>query len=422
MVSVWPTLPLSDVTDIRTGKLDSNAAVPGGQYPYFTCSPETLAIDRFEFDCHAVILAGNNANGIFCVKTYAGKFNAYQRTYVITSKKAERLDVGFLYYFIKTVASHLTAFSAGTATKFLTRTILDPLPVPVPHITTQRRIGSLLGALDDKINLNRRMSETLEAMARAIFKDWFVDFGPTRAKMRGCVPYLTPEVWSLFPDRLDGDGKPEGWEYGALGSQVSVTKGRSYKSDELRDSTTALVTLKSFERGGGYRPDGLKAFTGTYKPEQVVVEGDLIVAQTDVTQAAEVIGQPARVVTDSRFSILVASLDVAVIRPCADGILGKHFLYCLMRSEDFRQHTYSHSTGTTVLHLSKQAIPSFTFPMASREVLNPFEKAVSSLFSRAIHSLRECSTLTEIRDLLLPKLMSGEIRIKEAEKAVAELV
>ena len=75
----------------------------------------------------------------------------------------------------------------------------------------QTAIASILGALDDKIDLNRRMNETLEAMARAIFKDWFVDFGPTRAKMEGRAPYLAPEIWALFPDRLDDEGKPEGW-------------------------------------------------------------------------------------------------------------------------------------------------------------------------------------------------------------------
>ena len=81
----------------------------------------------------------------------------------------------------------------------------------LPPLAEQDAIASILGALDDKIDLNRRMNETLEAMARAIFKDWFVDFGPTRAKMEGRAPYLAPEIWALFPDRLDDEGKPEGW-------------------------------------------------------------------------------------------------------------------------------------------------------------------------------------------------------------------
>jgi type I restriction enzyme S subunit len=88
--------------------------------------------------------------------------------------------------------------------------------VPLPYLSEQAEIVSLLGALDDKIDLNRRMNETLETMARAIFKDWFVDFGPTRAKIEGRTPYLSPEIWALFPDRLDDDGKPEGWERSTL--------------------------------------------------------------------------------------------------------------------------------------------------------------------------------------------------------------
>ena len=84
----------------------------------------------------------------------------------------------------------------------------------------QLDIASTLGALDDKIDLNRRMNETLEAMARAIFKDWFVDFGPTRAKMESRAPYLAPEIWALFPDRLDDEGKPEGGRSARLATYV----------------------------------------------------------------------------------------------------------------------------------------------------------------------------------------------------------
>ena len=88
---------------------------------------------------------------------------------------------------------------------------ISPASDLLPPIASSDAIASILGALDDKIDLNRRMNETLEAMARAIFKDWFVDFGPTRAKMEGRAPYLAPDIWALFPDRLDDEGKPEGW-------------------------------------------------------------------------------------------------------------------------------------------------------------------------------------------------------------------
>ena len=108
-----------------------------------------------------------------------------------------------------------------------------------PSEDRNRRLRPILGALDDKIDLNRRMNETLEAMARAIFKDWFVDFGPTRAKMEGRAPYLAPEIWALFPDRLDDEGKPEGWRCGHY-------RGRCNSMAMRRASSCMHIEISSF--------------------------------------------------------------------------------------------------------------------------------------------------------------------------------
>jgi type I restriction enzyme S subunit len=291
------------------------------------------------------------------------------------------------------------------------------LPILLPPKSERERIEALVGALDGKIELNRRMSETLEAMARTIFKDWFVDFGPTRAKMEGRAHYLTSEIWALFPGRLDSEGMPTAWNRANLGEHVSITKGKSYKSEELRNSATALVTLKSFARGGGYRPDGLKPFSGDCKPEQLVFEGDIVVAQTDVTQAADVIGRPARVISDKRFDRLVASLDVAIVRPLRLTYLDNEFLLRLMGCEAFTLHTFAHSSGTTVLHLDRTAIPSFQFALPPPELVKAFHAAVSACSALQIKNAHESDTLTTARDFLLPRMMSGEIHVKDAEKA-----
>ena len=106
--------------------------------------------------------------------------------------------------------------------------MIESLEIPLPPLPEQRRIAHILGTLDDKIELNRRMNQTLEAMARAIFQDWFVDFGPVRAKLEGREPYLPPELWALFPDRL-ADSElgeiPEGWEVMALADCLNVARG-----------------------------------------------------------------------------------------------------------------------------------------------------------------------------------------------------
>ena len=129
--------------------------------------------------------------------------------------------------------------------------------MPVSAVTESAALPPILGALDDKIELNRRMNETLEAMARAIFKDWFVDFGPTRAKMEGRAPYLAPDIWALFPDRFDDDGKPEGWptpfarKYGSRVPAISLQEARR---TGLRHSSIPALDLGK----NSARPDWLE--------------------------------------------------------------------------------------------------------------------------------------------------------------------
>ncbi|MFT8720501.1 restriction endonuclease subunit S, partial [Acetobacter sp.] len=122
--------------------------------------------------------------------------------------------------------------STGTTMASLNQETIRRTPIWLPSLHNQQKIAAILGALDDKIDLNRRTNETLETMARALFRDWFVDFGPTRAKMAGQTPYLAPEIWELFPDRLDDEGKPEGWHYRNLGSLCERTIGGIWGDDQ----------------------------------------------------------------------------------------------------------------------------------------------------------------------------------------------
>lgn len=254
------------------------------------------------------------------------------------------------------------------------------------------------------------MNETLEAMARAIFKSWFVDFNP--------IPGLGPhKEWQDSPL-----GKiPKGWRVKSIEDVVETIKGRSYKSSELMPSSTALVTLKSIARGGGYRPDGLKPFTGDYKPEQVLKAGELVIACTDVTQAAEVIGKPAIVRFNPSFETLVASLDLLIVRPIMKYI-SIPFLYLLFRTDDFQAHIYAHTNGTTVLHLDKKGVPSFKFVCPPDEILQKFSEVSVQLFNKIENNEIESNQLASIRDALLPKLLSGEIRVKDVESFVESVV
>jgi type I restriction enzyme S subunit len=328
-------------------------------------------------------------------------------------------DPRFVSYFLRSL--DFTAYSDKAAVPGLNRNDLHTAQVLLPPLPEQRAIAHILGTLDDKIELNRRMSETLEAMARALFKSWFVDFDPVRAKAEGRDPGLPQPLADLFPDSFEDSelGEiPRGWVVATLGELIDTIKGRSYRSEELIESDTALVTLKSFARGGGYRPDGLKSFAGTFKPEQVVEPGELVIACTDVTQAAEVIGRPAIVRGTGVYRRLVASLDTLIVRPRGSSMT-RSFLYFLAGTEAFVAHTFAHTTGTTVLHLAKEAVPSFMFARPSTELVKQFD-ALARLVLDRIQALEEESvTLAALRDALLPKLISGELRVRDAEKVVA---
>jgi type I restriction enzyme, S subunit len=311
----------------------------------------------------------------------------------------------------------------GATMPNLNEGIIRSFPLAIPPLTEQRAIAHILGTLDDKIDLNRRMNETLEAMARALFKSWFVEFDPVRAKAEGRDPGLPKPVADLFPDQFvesELGQIPEGWDPHPLGAFVSTVKGRSYKSEDLIDSTTALVTLKSFARGGGYRSDGLKPFAGRYNPEQVVTPGELVIACTDVTQAAEVIGRPAMVRASGAFATLVASLDTLIVRPSNKEVT-LAYLYFLARSDDFTAHTYSYTTGTTVLHLSRDAVPSFRFARPPARLIESFDCVARPVLERIQSTERESETLAGLRDTLLPKLISGELRVKDVERAVGAM-
>lgn len=165
---------LSDIAKFTTGKLNSNAAEAGGNYPFFTCSPEPLRINTYAFNTEAIILAGNNAEGNFHIQYYEGKFNAYQRTYVIESCDASRVNLRYLYYALKMCLHHFKQISQGTATKFLTAKILNGFELPIPTIEKQNKIASLLGNLDKKIESNEIINKNLEQQAQAYFNELFV--------------------------------------------------------------------------------------------------------------------------------------------------------------------------------------------------------------------------------------------------------
>ncbi len=298
------------------------------------------------------------------------------------------------------------------------------LEVDLPPMPVQHQISEFVGALDDRITLLRETNATLEAIAQALFKSWFVDFDPVRAKLEGRAPEGMDEATArLFPDSFQESELglvPKGWHPLSVSEGAEIVKGKSYSSKDLvTEHETALVTLKSFTRGGGFRLDGFKPYSGAYKASQVVVSGDLIVAYTDVTQAAELIGKPAIVIGVDEHKTLVASLDVGIIRPLTAKV-SRQFLYGLFNTDAFQAHTLSHTSGTTVLHLSKDGVGSYRFVCPPISVVEAFSIIAESLTSRQQVNIDQMRNLATLRDTLLPRLISGQLRLPEAQAAAKE--
>ncbi len=284
---------------------------------------------------------------------------------------------------------------------------LDHLTVPLPPLSEQRAIAHVLGTLDDKIELNRRMNETLEEMARALFKSWFVDFDPVRAKMEERDTGLPPDVADLFPDRLvesELGEIPEGWEVVPLPKIIEVNPPRSLRKGEVAPyldmanmPTKGHVPGTVIDRpfGSGMR------FTN----------GDTLVAR--ITPCLEN-GKTAYVDFLPHDRIGWGSTEYIVMRPMPP--LPNEFAYCLARSAGFREFAIQNMTGTSGRQrVPAQVLSQFLFPSPPESIAARFGKVVQPLFARASEAVRESRTLAALRDALLPKLVSGELRVTQLE-------
>lgn len=356
----------------------------------------------------------------------------YQK-YLISNKQMKltvdrtKADPRFVYYVFSgpTKQSEIIENGIGSSVPGFNLGQLRKHSFRLPPLEEQAAIADLLDIFSNRIALLRETNATLEAIAQALFKSCFIDFDPVHARASGEEPAgLAPEVAALFPDSFEESALgvvPKGWRVVSVGDVAEVVKGKSYSSKDLVDShDTALVTLKSFERGGGFRLDGFKPYSGAYKPSQVVVPGDLIIAYTDVTQAAELIGKPAIVVGVENHQTLVASLDVGIVRPVEDNV-SRQFLYGLFRTEPFQSHTFAHTSGTTVLHLAKDGVGSFEFACPPVDLVKAFTEIADSLAERRQTNIDQMRTLATLRDTLLPRLISGQLRLPEAEAMVREI-
>ena len=374
-MSHWKECKLGELVSLEYGKSLSGYQESNGKYPVYGTNGKIGNTDSFLSSIPSVIIGRKGAyRGVHFSNR---PFNVIDTAFYI-KPKTEYLDLLFLFNFLLT--QDINAMDSGSAIPSTDRYEIYDLDILLPPLPEQHAIAGVLSSLDDKIDLLHRQNKTLEAMAEAVFRQWFIEEGNN--SVTAC-----------------------------LNDYVSCFNGVSYKSSELNPSKTAMVTLKSFNRHGGFSVDGFKEFTGKYKVQQIVIEGDLVVAHTDITQEAEVLGNPALIICSPIYDTLVISMDLVKVVPKMDCV-SKEFLYFLMRSREFKHHCLGCANGTTVLHLNKEAIPTFEFSIPDKGKVIEFTKLAKDLIQQVFIKHRQIRTLSCLRDTLLPKLMSGEVRVK----------
>jgi type I restriction enzyme, S subunit len=348
-----------------------------------------------------VIVRTGKPGSCALIPSWLGEANCSDVVVVRTGPKVRPAYVSYVVN--STAAHHIDAHTVGAVQQHFNVASARQIRFRLPPIHEQDRILSVLGTLDDKIELNRRMNETLEAMARAIFKDWFIDFGPTRAKMEGRVPYLAPDIWSLFPDRQDDEGKPEGWERRSIYEIADVIYGAPFASAQFNSEKQGEPLLRI--------RDLVNELPGVWTPEAhpkgyKVKPGDIVVGMDGEFRAylwggAEAwLNQRVCVFAPKR-SFSSAFVRNSIIGPLAD--------------------VEATEIATTVIHLGKNDIDRFSTLLPSKPIMMGFNDLVQPLYDRIVQNKVEARTLATTRDLLLPKLMSGEIRVMDAEKLVEEV-
>lgn len=308
---------------------------------------------------------------------------------VLCFRSNSKIDSTYLYYLLSqdSFFDYVMAGSKGTKMPRGDKGQIMQYELPLPPLETQRRIVAILSSLDDKIENNNRINRNLEAQAQALFKSWFVDFEP----------------W--------GGTMPGDWKEYQLTEFAEIISGYSYKGAELLPSEDAMATIKNFDRKGFFKLDGYKEIqiSGRLKNTQILNLFDVIVAHTDITQQADIIGNPAIILSKGGYRNIIMSMDLCKVQPTHYAI-SSAFLYCLLKDIRFKSHALGYVNGTTVLHMSKKALPEYrVFLPNDLSKVQELGDRLQNLYKRYSINLEESARLAALRDTLLPKLMKGEV-------------
>ncbi|MBS1651855.1 MAG: restriction endonuclease subunit S [Bacteroidetes bacterium] len=336
---------------------------------------------------------------------YLGKLGIVKKEYLPANTNQAcaiiRLNHGIVdYRFIKQLfaeksfINYINSLTAQSAQPNINLTDIGNLKLLIPTLDIQQRIASILSAYDDLIEVNNQRIKLLEETAQQLYKEWFV-------RMR----------FPNYKKTKFEKGIPKSWKVERLDKHISIVRGKSYTSEEIDDNKGdyPFINLKNIKRGGGFRLDGTKFFTGKFKKEQIVLPGDIVMAVTDMTQDRLIVGRVARVPL-TEFKEYVISLDISKIVSLS---LPNDYIYSALRFNYYGESLAEFANGTNVLHLNPELLKKESILIPDEHLINDFVLKVKPMYELMDVLAIQNEQLRQIRDRLLPRLISGKLQVKE---------
>lgn len=309
-------------------------------------------------------------------------------------------DMRWLYYAM--LYHKVGEINDGSPIPSTTRSAVYKSELIVPPLEEQASISKVLSCIDDKIEAMNYQNEILDKLAQLFFKDWFIDFGPTRAKMVGQAPYITADIWSLFPSELDDTGQPTGWSQSSIGDEVDIAGG-----------STPSTTVPDYWGGeiAWATPKDLSPLTAP-----VLLSTERRITEAGLTQIGSGLLPAGTVLLSSRAPIgylavtqIPSAINQGFIAMRCNKRVSMHFawLWTNAHMDVIKQK----ANGSTFQEISKSSFRTIPVLLPTDALLSAFEEVIAPLFSQIVSNEKETRDLAETRDFLLPKLMSGELRV-----------
>ncbi len=402
--SAFAEVSLGGIADFRNGKaLSPERYTPSGKHPVFGSNGEIARTDEL-LNPQPVIVIGRVGAYCGCVH-YVPKASWVTDNAIVAEPKNGN-DLRFLFYLLGSLELQRTAI--GSAQPLMTQGGLKVVRTKAPPLAEQKAIAAVLGTLDNKIGLNRRMNATLEAMARALFQRWFVDFDPVRAKLDARPPAgLDPSTAALYPNEFEDSEFghiPKGWQVGTVGNLATLNRGAVNPGDFPNESFDHF-SLPAFDNGR--TP---KAELGT-----AIMSNKLVVTPNSVLLSKLNPHIPRIWLPDlhpTRRSVCSTEFMVA----CAKSGVSREYLFSLFTSSAFASVYGTLVTGTTGSHqrIRPESVLEMEVAIPPSSLIEDFTVVVKPMFDHINRNTDQSGTLATLRDTLLPKLLSGELSVTEA--------